>query len=129
IGSCAQTMDGAAIRTNSTQRTMARPCPVRAAMPVVMGWSYRRSPSRLCQQASSRGTACSGDIDRGSAAMRPGLVPWALSGGAAVSVGFARFGYALILPAMQTDLHLNYAEAGWLNTANSLGYLLGALLT
>lgn len=61
--------------------------------------------------------------------MRPGLVPWALSGGAAVSVGFARFGYALILPAMQTDLHLNYAEAGWLNTANSLGYLLGALLT
>lgn len=61
--------------------------------------------------------------------MRAGLVPWALSGGAAVSVGFARFGYALILPAMQTDLHLNYAEAGWLNTANSLGYLLGALLT
>lgn len=61
--------------------------------------------------------------------MRAGLIPWALSGGAAVSVGFARFGYALILPAMQTDLQLNYAQAGWLNTANSLGYLLGALLT
>ncbi|PLC55012.1 MFS transporter [Pollutimonas nitritireducens] len=54
---------------------------------------------------------------------------WALSGAAAVSVGFTRFGYALILPAMQTDLKLNYAQAGWLNTANSLGYLLGALLT
>lgn len=61
--------------------------------------------------------------------MRAGLTPWALSAGAAVSVGFARFGYALILPAMKTDLHLNYAQAGWLNTANSLGYLLGALLT
>ena len=61
--------------------------------------------------------------------MTPALTPWALSGGAAVAVGFARFGYALILPAMQTDLQLNYAQAGWLNTANSLGYLLGAVLT
>src|SRR3546814_5479729 len=54
---------------------------------------------------------------------------WALSGGSAVAVGFARFGYAMILPAMKSDIHLNYAQAGWLNTANSLGYLLGALLT
>ncbi len=61
--------------------------------------------------------------------MKPALIPWALSGGAAVSVGFARFGYALILPAMKTDLGLNYAQAGWLNTANALGYLLGSLLT
>ncbi|NYT85170.1 YbfB/YjiJ family MFS transporter [Pollutimonas harenae] len=60
--------------------------------------------------------------------MRPAIVALALSGGSAVSVGFARFGYALILPAMQADLQLNYAQAGWLNTANSLGYLLGALL-
>ncbi len=61
--------------------------------------------------------------------MKPAMIPWALSGGAAVAVGFARFGYALILPAMKTDLNLNYAQAGWLNTANALGYLLGALLT
>lgn len=61
--------------------------------------------------------------------MTPAMTAWALSGGAAVSVGFARFGYALILPAMQTDLALNYAQAGWLNTANALGYLLGALVT
>lgn len=61
--------------------------------------------------------------------MNPALIPWALSGGAAVTVGFARFGYALILPAMQTDLSLNYAQAGWLNTSNSLGYLLGSILT
>lgn len=61
--------------------------------------------------------------------MSPVLLPWALSGAAAVAVGFARFAYALILPSMQHDLALNYAQAGWLNTANSLGYLLGALLT
>ncbi|RTZ47648.1 YbfB/YjiJ family MFS transporter [Candidimonas sp. SYP-B2681] len=61
--------------------------------------------------------------------MKPAMVPWALSGGAAVAVGFARFAYALILPAMKTDLDLNYAQAGWLNTANALGYLIGALLT
>ncbi|MBP6018261.1 MAG: YbfB/YjiJ family MFS transporter [Burkholderiaceae bacterium] len=61
--------------------------------------------------------------------MHPALVPWALSGGAAVAVGFARFGYALILPAMKTDLALSYAQAGWLNTSNALGYLMGSLLT
>lgn len=54
---------------------------------------------------------------------------WALSGAAAISVSFARFDYALILPAMKTDLALTYAQAGWLNTFNGLGYLLGALLT
>lgn len=61
--------------------------------------------------------------------MHPSLVPWALAGGTAVTVGFARFGYALILPAMQSSLELNYTQAGWLNTSNALGYLLGAVLT
>lgn len=61
--------------------------------------------------------------------MSPALLPWALSGAAAVAVGFARFAYALILPPMQADLALNYAQAGWLNTANALGYLVGALAT
>ncbi|MFV0283083.1 MAG: YbfB/YjiJ family MFS transporter [Castellaniella sp.] len=60
--------------------------------------------------------------------MKPSSVVWALSGGSAVAVGFARFGYALVLPSMQADLQLNYAQAGWLNTVNALGYLLGAAL-
>ena len=30
---------------------------------------------------------------------------------------------------MRDDLLLNYAQAGWLNTANAAGYLVGALLT
>ncbi len=44
----------------------------------------------------------------------------------AVGNGLARFSYALLLPPMMTELGWNYAQAGWLNTANALGYVLGA---
>ena len=40
-----------------------------------------------------------------------------------------RIGGGLLLPAMQADLGWSYAQAGWLNTANALGYIGGALLT
>lgn len=48
--------------------------------------------------------------------------------GPAVSNGIGRFAYALILPAMREDLAWTYTQAGWVNTANALGYLVGALL-
>src|SRR5690606_13144675 len=80
------------------------------------------------RNADRRGRVRHGTALRG-ATMRPAALAWALSGGSAVAVGFARFGYALILPAMRADLQLNYAQAGWLNTMNALGYLLGAVLT
>jgi MFS family permease len=48
--------------------------------------------------------------------------------GPAVSNGFARFGYGLILPAMRSDLGWTYTQAGWINTANALGYMAGALI-
>src|SRR3954471_12215547 len=48
--------------------------------------------------------------------------------GPAVATSFARFAYALILPAMRAELGLSYSQAGSLNTANALGYLVGALL-
>ncbi len=41
--------------------------------------------------------------------------------------GFGRFAYALLLPVMREDLAWDYALSGWLNTANSVGYGLGAL--
>jgi predicted MFS family arabinose efflux permease len=47
--------------------------------------------------------------------------------GAAVGQGFARFGYALLLPPMQQSLGWTYAQAGVVNSANALGYLGGAL--
>lgn len=55
--------------------------------------------------------------------------PYLLALGPAVGMGFARFAYALVLPAMKADLHWTYSAAGALNTANAAGYLLGALLT
>lgn len=53
----------------------------------------------------------------------------ALALGAAVSLGLARFSYALLLPAMRADLGWSYFTAGAMNTANAAGYLVGALLT
>ena len=47
---------------------------------------------------------------------------------AAVSLGLARFSYALLLPPMRADLHWSYLTAGAMNTVNAAGYLLGALL-
>lgn len=52
-----------------------------------------------------------------------------LSLGAAVSLGVTRFAYGLLLPAMRTDLGWTYTLAGAMNTANALGYFLGALMT
>ena len=53
----------------------------------------------------------------------------ALSMGAAVSLGITRFAYGLLLPAMRSDLGWTYTLAGGMNTANALGYFLGALAT
>lgn len=51
----------------------------------------------------------------------------ALSLGSAIALGLARFAYALLLPSMKMDLGWTFAEAGAMNTANAVGYLLGAL--
>ncbi|MCY7318745.1 MAG: YbfB/YjiJ family MFS transporter [Ramlibacter sp.] len=57
------------------------------------------------------------------------LFALALSLGAAISLGITRFAYALLLPPMRADLQWSYTLAGAMNTANAVGYLLGALLT
>jgi len=60
---------------------------------------------------------------------RPWLVLAGLAFGVTVTNGFARFAYGLLLPAMQSEMGWNYAQAGWLNTANAIGYIVGAILT
>ena len=59
----------------------------------------------------------------------PWLVLTGLALGLTVTNGFARFAYGLMLPAMKSEMGWNYAQAGWLNTANALGYIVGAVLT
>ena len=55
------------------------------------------------------------------------LLALALSLGAAVALGITRFSYGLLLPPMRDDLGWSYTLAGAMNTANAVGYLLGAL--
>ncbi|MGW3807347.1 YbfB/YjiJ family MFS transporter [Micromonospora sp. NPDC005113] len=57
---------------------------------------------------------------------REPLIALGLAAGPVVALGFTRFAYALLLPAMRGDLHWTYAQAGGLNTANAAGYVLGA---
>ncbi|MGR6318121.1 YbfB/YjiJ family MFS transporter [Micromonospora soli] len=54
------------------------------------------------------------------------LIALGLAAGPVVALGFTRFAYALLLPAMRGDLHWTYAQAGGLNTANAAGYVIGA---
>lgn len=63
-----------------------------------------------------------------SASASPLLTAAGLALGAAVALGFGRFSYALLLPPMRQALDWTYTQAGSLNTANGLGYLLGAVL-
>ena len=65
------------------------------------------------------------DLDQPRAALR---VAAALALGAAVSLGLARFSYALLLAPMRADLGWTYLTAGAMNTVNAGGYLVGALL-
>ncbi len=58
----------------------------------------------------------------------PLLLAFSLALAAAVSLGLARFSYALLLPPMRAELHWSYFTAGAMNTANAAGYLCGALL-
>lgn len=47
--------------------------------------------------------------------------------GAALGIG--RFAYGLVLPTMQQSLGWSYAQAGLLGSANTAGYLIGALIS
>ncbi|MBV8510438.1 MAG: YbfB/YjiJ family MFS transporter, partial [Xanthobacteraceae bacterium] len=44
----------------------------------------------------------------------------------AIGVGIARFAYSLLLPDMRGSLGWTYAAAGFMNTVNAAGYLIGA---
>lgn len=59
--------------------------------------------------------------------VRPISTAFSLALGAAISLGLARFSYALFLPIMREDLGWTYLVAGSMNTANAGGYFIGAI--
>ncbi len=44
------------------------------------------------------------------------------------ALGLARFGYSVLLPAMQADLGMDNTEAGFLATVHVIGYLAASLV-
>lgn len=58
---------------------------------------------------------------------RPARVAFGLSLGSVVALGLGRFAYTLLLPPMRADLGWSFAQAGAMNTASSVGYLVGAV--
>lgn len=57
------------------------------------------------------------------------LLPFLLGFGPGAALGVGRFGYALVLPAMRDGLGLSFAQLGLLGSANTGGYLIGALVS
>ena len=60
---------------------------------------------------------------------RDTVVVLGLAAGPLVALGCVRFAYALLLPAMRSELGWSFATAGLMNTVNALGYFVGALGT
>jgi predicted MFS family arabinose efflux permease len=46
-----------------------------------------------------------------------------------IGLGIGRFAYSLVLPDMRDTLGWSYSAAGFMNTINAAGYLVGALMT
>lgn len=60
--------------------------------------------------------------------VHPARLILTLSLAATVGLGIGRFAYALVLPDMREDLGWSYSAAGFMNTINAVGYLVGALV-
>jgi predicted MFS family arabinose efflux permease len=62
-----------------------------------------------------------------AALMKPLVQVGLLALGPALGLGIARFAYGLLLPPMRDDLGWSYSQAGWINTINAIGYIVGAM--
>jgi len=66
--------------------------------------------------------------DRLAAPAHPARLILILSLAPTVGLGIGRFAYSLVLPDMRDALVWSYSAAGFMNTINAAGYLVGALL-
>jgi predicted MFS family arabinose efflux permease len=66
--------------------------------------------------------------DRPSSYVHPARLILTLSLAPTVGLGIGRFAYSLVLPDMRDALGWSYSAAGFMNTINAAGYLVGALM-
>ena len=66
--------------------------------------------------------------DRPSPPAHPARLILILSLAPTVGLGIGRFAYSLVLPDMRDALGWSYSAAGFMNTINAAGYLVGALV-
>jgi predicted MFS family arabinose efflux permease len=66
--------------------------------------------------------------DRPSSYAHPARLILILSLAPTVGLGIGRFAYSLVLPDMRDALGWSYSAAGFMNTINAAGYLVGALM-
>jgi MFS family permease len=66
---------------------------------------------------------------RPSPSAHPARLILILSLAPTVGLGIGRFAYSLVLPDMRDALGWSYSAAGFMNTVNAAGYLVGALMT
>jgi predicted MFS family arabinose efflux permease len=66
--------------------------------------------------------------DRPKSYAHPARLILILSLAPTVGLGIGRFAYALVLPDMRDALGWSYSAAGFMNTINAAGYLVGALM-
>lgn len=110
-------LPAAAAAPRSARRAVRRA--VRRALP-----ANQPPQARVRAAARPQLQARAGAVTSPAAPLRTAL---ALALGAAVSLGLARFSYALLLPPMRADLGWSYTTAGAMNTLNAAGYFVGAL--
>jgi predicted MFS family arabinose efflux permease len=66
--------------------------------------------------------------DRPSPPAHPARLILILSLAPIIGLGIGRFAYSLVLPDMRDSLGWSYSAAGFMNTINAAGYLIGALV-
>jgi predicted MFS family arabinose efflux permease len=106
-----------------------RPWPQSSVIGARMPLSWRESVSLADNDATAFSPrALATQVAPTQSALTPLWVVLGLAMGPVVALGLSRFAYALLLPAMRSDLGWSFADAGALNTANAAGYLAGALV-
>src|SRR5258706_12716712 len=106
---------------------------MRSARAALRDWQDTIAAGALCNGPGPCHIACRRSDplhapDRTQSYAHPARLILILSLTPTVGIGIGRFAYALVLPDMRDALGWSYSAAGFMNTINAAGYLVGALM-